>query len=87
MAAPALKIVLRPGKGKGSEPPPSENESEDSDMPSYGKGKGDDEGDDLDGEAKREALGKLADALGLKVKDEGAALEALETLIYHCAEG
>jgi hypothetical protein len=85
MAAPALKIVLRPGKGKGSEPPPSEDEE--SDLASYGKGKGDDEGDDLDGEAKREALGKLADALGLKVKDEGAALEALETLIYHCAEG
>jgi hypothetical protein len=85
MASPALKIVLRPGKGKGSEPPPSE--SDDEGMPSYSKGKGDDEGDDLDGEAKREALGKLADALGLEVKDEGAALEALETLIYHCTEG
>jgi hypothetical protein len=85
MAAPALKIVLRPGKGKGSEPPPSEDE--DSDMASYGKGKSDDEGEDLDGEAKREALSKLAGALGVKVKDEGAALEALETLIYHCTEG
>ena len=84
MKGPALKIVLGPGKGGGKAPP---SEGEESGLSSYEKPEPEEGDDDLDGAAKREALGKLATALGLKVENEDAALEALETLIYHCSEG
>lgn len=82
MAAPALKIVLRPGKRPAGDDMPDE-------APEKGPRGYDepDEGEDLTAGAKREALGKLAAALGLEVQDEDAALEALESLIYHCSEG
>lgn len=80
MKGPALKIVLRPGKKPMGEDMTADEPGEYDDQES-------DDSDDVGDGAKREALSKLASALGVQVKDESAALDALETLIYHCTEG
>lgn len=74
-----LKIVFKRGAPKG------DDGAEDSE--GYEGGGADDDGDDVTAQAKSEALKKLAAALGVKVQDEAAALEALEELVYHCSEG
>ena len=81
MKAPALKIVLKPRGG-----PPDESMSSDESESTDDMADDMAEDDSADG-AKREALASLASALGLKVRDEDAAIEALESLIYHCSEG
>jgi hypothetical protein len=71
---PALEIVF----GKLGKKPKEEPEGDDTEMS--------EETEDYAKDAKREALGRLAAALGVEVQDEDAALEALEELIVHCSE-